>query len=679
MIHPAIGLNLLAWIVQCLILAGAAHLLLALLRIKLPAIRYGWWQCVLVICLILPLQPRQLSMTGVAAPTSASMAAPRAAGDATAPPVSIDSAFGSAPAGVDWSTALVGVFLAGAVLRFAWLAAGILRLRRLRGAGEVASISPEQAGLQELIETGAEIRYVPIIGQPVTFGVRRPVVLLPKTLQDQSVGIQRAVIAHELWHVRRRDWVWILAEECVKSAVWFNPAISFVIARIRLSREEVVDELTILVTNSRRSYLEALLAYADEPPLFAAAPFARRRHLFQRMMLISREAVMSSRRIRLSGAVMTAGIVLSGWYGVSAFPLTGVPAAPARRPAVSAPEQQPPRDSRPGQARPASSRETDLIKLIAADPAATSARKYYAELAELQQARGASSEAESTVQQALTAFPQDARMLSLAAGFYVKQGNFERAMELLENSAATDPSNPSGHFIVATYYWERAQKDQRLTDVDKRTYLNRGIEATDRALALKADYMEALTYKNIMLRMLANMEADTTRRAQLIAEADTLRNRAIELSKTRQASGDTMRRPVDEFGNPAPPPPPPPPPPRLPSGGDPNRVQMASEDQTVDGQVPLRIGGAIKPPAKVKDVRPIYPPVAQQAEVQGVVIIEATIDSYGRVRNVKVLRSIPMLDQAAVDAVYQWEFMPTMLNGAPTPVIMTVTVNFTLL
>jgi TonB family protein len=98
----------------------------------------------------------------------------------------------------------------------------------------------------------------------------------------------------------------------------------------------------------------------------------------------------------------------------------------------------------------------------------------------------------------------------------------------------------------------------------------------------------------------------------------------------------------------------------------------------VDGQMPLRVGGNIKPPTKVKDVRPVYPPAAQVDGVHGVVIIEATIDSYGRVRNAKVLRSIPALDQAALDAVHQWEFMPTMLNGVATPVILTVTVNFTL-
>ena len=70
---------------------------------------------------------------------------------------------------------------------------------------------------------------------------------------------------------------------------------------------------------------------------------------------------------------------------------------------------------------------------------------------------------------------------------------------------------------------------------------------------------------------------------------------------------------------------------------------------------------------------------AQQARVQGVVIIEALIDDRGEVANARVLRSIPMLDDAALSAVSQWQFTPTLLNGAPVGVIMTVTVNFTLM
>lgn len=95
-------------------------------------------------------------------------------------------------------------------------------------------------------------------------------------------------------------------------------------------------------------------------------------------------------------------------------------------------------------------------------------------------------------------------------------------------------------------------------------------------------------------------------------------------------------------------------------------------------ETPVRIGGAIKPPQKIKDVRPQYPAIAQSARVQGVVIIEATIGPDGKVQDTRLVRSIPLLDAAAIDAVRQWEFTPTVLAGAPVPVIVTVTVQFTL-
>ena len=93
---------------------------------------------------------------------------------------------------------------------------------------------------------------------------------------------------------------------------------------------------------------------------------------------------------------------------------------------------------------------------------------------------------------------------------------------------------------------------------------------------------------------------------------------------------------------------------------------------------PVRVGGQIKAPTQIKKVQPVYPAEAQAAKVQGIVIMEAIIGVDGRVTDVKVLRSVPLLDQAAADAVRQWEYTPTLLNGAPVAVIMTVTVTFNL-
>jgi TonB family protein len=90
----------------------------------------------------------------------------------------------------------------------------------------------------------------------------------------------------------------------------------------------------------------------------------------------------------------------------------------------------------------------------------------------------------------------------------------------------------------------------------------------------------------------------------------------------------------------------------------------------------VRPGGRIMPPKKIKDVPPVYPALAQSARISGEVTIEATIGPDGKVVDAKVVRSIPLLDQAALDAVQQWEYLPTMLNGEPVPVVMTVTVTF---
>ena len=93
---------------------------------------------------------------------------------------------------------------------------------------------------------------------------------------------------------------------------------------------------------------------------------------------------------------------------------------------------------------------------------------------------------------------------------------------------------------------------------------------------------------------------------------------------------------------------------------------------------PIRVGGNVSAPVKTKHIDPRYPEMARAARVSGVVILETVIGPDGRVTDVKILRSVPLLDDAALEAVRQWEYTPTLLNGVPVPVIMTVTVNFQL-
>jgi protein TonB len=92
----------------------------------------------------------------------------------------------------------------------------------------------------------------------------------------------------------------------------------------------------------------------------------------------------------------------------------------------------------------------------------------------------------------------------------------------------------------------------------------------------------------------------------------------------------------------------------------------------------IRVGGVVQEPRKLKHVPPVYPQHALSARIQGVVILECTINPRGEVEGVQILRGLPLLDEAAVEAVRQWQYTPTLVDGVPMPVIMTVTVNFRL-
>jgi TonB family protein len=170
---------------------------------------------------------------------------------------------------------------------------------------------------------------------------------------------------------------------------------------------------------------------------------------------------------------------------------------------------------------------------------------------------------------------------------------------------------------------------------------------------LKPDFADAMTYKNILLRMQASLTIDSAERARLIVDADALRNRVLEM-QGQQAPPPRSSAPASFSGF-----------------GEPY-------DQTYARLRPVRVGGSVPQPIKTHDARTTYPAQAQMEHVSGVVIIQALIDPSGSVANAHILRSIPALDEAALSAVSQWQYTPTLVNGGPVAVLMTVTVNFTL-
>src|SRR5688572_14927948 len=312
--------DLIAFSVQIALVTVAIAVLLKVVRI--PArVRYAGLRVALVALLVTPWLlrvpanlPAEPGTASVAAPASllSPMTGTYARADKTPPA-------GSDGLTVPWAPVLLGALLIGVVARGLWLVVGFARLRRLTRLGTV--VDADYAELQQQLGTRATITEVAGVAQPATFGVRRPVVMLPDTLATAPESLRRAVITHELFHVRRRDWLSVLAEEIVRTALWFHPAILWLTSHIQLAREEIVDELTVRATGDRRTYMQALLSFADTPGLSPAPAFAHRRQLFHRILSVSKENVMSRPRFVTSAVVLIALVFAASWSASALFPI----------------------------------------------------------------------------------------------------------------------------------------------------------------------------------------------------------------------------------------------------------------------------------------------------------------------------------------------------------------------
>jgi protein TonB len=618
--------NIAAWIAQTAILVAAALCAIRVFRLDAPAVRYFVLRALLVISLALPfVQPRiELADRG-----------PKATALADATTTLVWTSSRPDPASgfpLSLPDAALMLAAAGAMLRFCWIAAGLCRLRRLRRAGEAVASLDDCSDLTRTVTGAATIRLVPNLGQPLTFGFRAPVILLPHSIRSQSRSIQRAVLAHELWHVRRRDWLWTVCEELLRAALWFNPAIWILLSSIQSAREEVVDELSILTTGSRRNYADALLLFAGNSRWFGVTAFARRRHLVHRLVLISKEAVMSARRVVATAALVLVCVASAGWYSVQAFPMREAQAgAPGMRALPGPLERQ------AGAATPENPVPRRTYQVPPDDPLANDPGSF----------------AVVRLRLTLDAAGQVAELRPTALTLRRSNGPVVRL---------TNQSTEDGRIA-----WVQSGPSRPAADESDRL-LGNLVSAAARSVQ---QWQYAPPFQ-APLSFDAEVSFGTPPPPPPPPPAPA-RARGVQIPLPAPAPPATSSRPGgaqaapaanSRPGMPLPPPPPPPPPP--------------ASQATDDDDPALRVGGPIKVPTKLKNVSAVYPQDAKDAKIQGVVIIEARIERDGTVGRAKVLRSIPMLDDAAVAAVRQWEFTPTLLNGVAVPIMITVTVNFTL-
>jgi TonB family protein len=295
--HP-LALALIVYSSQVFLVVSAASLAEMLFRVSAPRARLTYWRAVGALCLALPFLPATAPARPPVAVTFGVLPI------ASVADASVSQVLPAAGLSILW------LWACGAIAGVIWLLAGGWRIRQLRKQSAPALMGAEVDTLRAAVAPRAEFRWSDSLLQPVTFGIRRPVVLLPRRFNALTGEARRAVACHELLHVARRDWLWIVFEAGVRALFWFHPAVWWMLDRIHLLREQVVDELVVARTSSRRDYMMALMSFADcrqQPAL--SSTFLRRRHLKSRLRALLKESHMSFPRLI---ATMTALTLVMG-------------------------------------------------------------------------------------------------------------------------------------------------------------------------------------------------------------------------------------------------------------------------------------------------------------------------------------------------------------------------------
>jgi TonB family protein len=586
--------NVLAWSLQIgalvAIAAGAARVL----GLKASTARLLYWQLTLAACLALPLlRPWKRPAPG---------------GDVSVSTVAMVQP-ASSPAGRSWSLpeAAVWILAAGVLARLLWLAAGFWRLRQYRrqsvpfGAreGVMLLLSEDLAG-------------------PVTFGLRRPVVLLPARFPDLEGSAREAILCHELLHVRRRDWPMTIAEELVRAAFWFHPAIWWVLGEIGLAREQEVDRQAVERTRAPEAYVDALLAIAGAKLDLNLAPaplFLRKRHLQQRVFCILKEVRMSKTRLfsSLAGAFIV--LAAAGWFVTATFPLAAAPQVVADAPGVSvdlggAPLMHRSPVDYPETARQRGIQGTVIVQVkLGSTGTVTDAQVLYGP-EELRRAVLQSVLDWHFDKDVAETFRQVSITFNAAAG--------AQAPRQTQGSNAAPAALPGNEAAVL-----------------------QGIETEGLSDSARA---------NLLARLPVH-EGDvfTSGQAAGVFRAVTEFDEHLTARIVKAPSGGGLAL-IIRPGGAAPPVPP----------------------------SHIRVGGNVQSTKLINQPKPAYPADAKEARIQGVVKLHASVGKDGTIENLTVISGHPLLAPAALEAVKQWVYEPTYLNGQPVAVDTEIDVRFTL-
>jgi TonB family protein len=303
--------DVVLYVIQVTLLVVAAHAAAAVLARRLPRVRVGYWRAVIAACAALPLLPATIGFTAGRQVTASFYAAADQVASQSAP---------------TWPP-FAAIIFAGVLVRLLWMGAGLRRLHAIRREGvdapvdrlvDPAALLPRSTGSRWVPWSRpgeARVMTHPAVRQPVSFGWRRPLIVVPPGFASLPSDVQRAVLTHEYVHIARHDWLHLLGEQLARTLLWFQPAIWWALDQIQLAREQLVDEVVVRTAVGRGAYARALLTFADAPAPAPASALLQRRHLRRRIEALADGTTVSRRHLiatvtslAIAASVVTANI-----------------------------------------------------------------------------------------------------------------------------------------------------------------------------------------------------------------------------------------------------------------------------------------------------------------------------------------------------------------------------------
>lgn len=631
--------NILAWSAQVSVLAAAAFLAAGVL--SSPRTRLFFWQGILAAALLLPaMQPWRVPFDPRAAAGEVS---------ATTSPAVVLRDYGSP---IAWRREyLFGVIAAGAAIRLILIGAGLLRLRRHRLDATMLAHPPVPF-------SNPRVRWFvsSTVGGPVTFGFLNPSILLPARVLDLPEDLREAIAQHELTHVRRGDWLFVLAEEFIRSLLWFHPAIWLMLSRIQLAREQVVDAEVVGLTRDREKYLHALIAVAAQRLLPDVAPaplFLKKRQLAQRVAAVLKETRMSKPRMILTFAAAGSAAFLAAFAAVSVFPME----APAQTRAEANVTDGP-------------GVTVDLgAKILHRTPVVFPAG--VTTVGDVVVETSVDAKGEVTDARIISG-PQELRsavLKSVLNWHFSTDGGLpptvQSTIHFVTPPKSPEPAMPSSPARPSTLILKGVDTGSLPSDLAEKVHAAMPVQPGEpfgnaEFARVKAALKGVDEHLAIGLRTATN-EAIVT--VMLLPRSEgtlgTIIMDGVSGGVSRGVSGGIASGVA---------------------GGVTGGVAGGIATGEGAGQAPqrIRVGGNVQAMNLIKKVTPVYPPEAKLAGIQGSVRFTATIGKDGTITNLVLVSGDPVLAESAREAVSQWVYKPTLLNGNPVEVVTQIDVNYTL-